>query len=240
MQPLFDITKLNDYARTDKLPFECEYCSQTFYMEAKWIRLRLLKHQETRFCSTKCMGLSQITSINVNCVQCGITFIKQLHQFKLSKSGNSFCSHSCAATYNNTHKTTGTRRSKLEQWLEEKISISYPSLHVKYNQKETINSELDIYIPSLNLAFELNGIFHYEPIYGQDKLASIQNNDSRKFQACLEKNIELVIIDTSSLKRFKSSNAEKFWEIIQNIINIKLGTDGGTQTHMYSINLSSG
>jgi len=72
------------------------------------------------------------------------------------------------------------------------------------------------------LAFELNGIFHYEPIYGQNKLNQIQNNDNRKFQACLENNIELCIIDTSSQTYFKPKTAQKFLDIITNLINNKI------------------
>ena len=82
-----------------------------------------------------------------------------------SKSGHLFCNHSCAATYNITHKTVGTRRSKLEVWLESQLRELYPNLTLLPNDKTAINSELDFYFPELKLAFELNGIFHYEPIY---------------------------------------------------------------------------
>ena len=95
-----------------------------------------------------------------------------------------------------------------------------------FNKKDAINSELDIFIPSFNIAFELNGIFHYEPIFGYKKFQQIQNNDNRKFQACLEKNIELVIIDSSQLKYFKPKNAMKYLDIITNIINKKISTTG--------------
>ena len=132
-----------------------------------------------------------------------------------------FCSQSCAASYNNTHKTTGTRVSKLEIYLQKNLSRIY-KFEFKFNSKEEINSELDIYIPSLKLAFELNGIFHYEPIFGQEKLAQIQNNDERKFQACLENNIELCTIDASSLKYFKEQKAKKYLDIIINIINSQI------------------
>ena len=138
------------------------------------------------------------------------------------KTKNMFCSKSCAATYNNTHKTHGNRKSKLEYYLEEKLPALYPALEFHFNRKDAINSELDIYIPSLKLAFELNGIYHYEPIHGADKLTKIQNNDHRKFQACLERNIELCIIDSSKLCYFKESNAKPYLEIVQKILDQKI------------------
>jgi len=160
-------------------------------------------------------------NVEVFCAECNKKFHKKLNQ--INKTNNNFCSQSCAAIYNNAHKKHGTRRSKLEKYLEEELTKLYPNLEIHFNRKDAINSELDIYIPSLSLAFELNGIFHYEPIYGQDKLASIQNNDNRKFQACLENNIELCIIDTSSQKRFTEKSSNKFLSIITNVIKQKQG-----------------
>ena len=84
-----------------------------------------------------------------------------------------------------------------------------------------MNSELDIYIPSLKLAFELNGIFHYEPIYGEDKLNKVKNNDGRKYQACFENKIELCIIDVSGSKNFKPERDKKYLDIIISIIELK-------------------
>ena len=100
----------------------------------------------------------------------------------------------------------------------------YPSIHIDFNQKKAINSELDIYIPSLNIAFELNGIFHYEPIYGTNKLRQIQENDISKSKACHEAKIDLCIIDTSTQKYFKESTSQKYLDIINNIIKERLLT----------------
>jgi hypothetical protein len=201
---------------------ECPRCHNSFTRMKNIIQSKLGPHnnEKTIYCSYNCAMLAQITKQKVNCLQCKVVFEKLLNQIK--KSPNHFCSKSCAAKYNNTHKIKGNRRSKLEIWLENQLTILFPQLKIVYNQKEIINAELDIYIPSLALAFELNGIFHYEPIYGQDKLASIKTNDDRRFQACLEKKIELVIIDTSGQKYFKEKTSQKYLDIIKQIIDTKL------------------
>ncbi len=107
-------------------------------------------------------------------------------------------------------------------WIENKLKDKYPNLGILFNKREEINSELDIYIPSFRLAFELNGPFHYEAIFGKERLYSIQNNDERKFQACLEKGIELCIVDTSKQRYFKEKTSQEFLDIITKIINSKL------------------
>ena len=216
------INYINSFSPGSSITLECPQCNSLFIRTKNVIQSKLGPHNngQTIYCSRKCFESKLITKEKVNCLQCNVQFEKLLNQIK--KFPNHFCSRSCAATYNNTHKTTGNRRSKLEIWLEEELTKTYKELEISFNKKDAINSELDIYIPALNLAFELNGIFHYEAIYGDDKLASIQNNDNRKFQACLEKQIELVIIDTSRQAYFKKYSSQKYLEIIKNIINNKL------------------
>lgn len=158
------------------------------------------------------------TSVTVPCGHCNTPVTRHGSQHRQSKSGHLFCNHHCAALYANSHKTVGTRRSKMEVWLETQLRALYPNLTLLPNDKTAINSELDFYFPDLKLAFELNGIFHYEPIYGPEKLASIQNNDHRKFAACAEAGISLCILDTSKMKYFKEKWAETFLTIIRNIV----------------------
>jgi hypothetical protein len=222
MKLLITKKELDNKKSRDLIPLECCECKKTHYRTKNTI-LRVLngnlKHtNKASFCSRKCHQKSKDVSLVVVCKQCSKNIIKNPSDIK---SKNSFCSNSCAATYNNMYKTHGNRRSKFELWLEQELSKSYPNLEFHFNRKDSINSELDIYIPSLKLAFELNGIFHYEPIFGKTKLESIQNNDARKFQACLERDIELCIIDVSKIKYFKRTNAEEFFMIIKNIIEKK-------------------
>lgn len=212
-----------------KIKVNCTYCKKVF--EKPLNKYNYLKKKGHRiFCSRTCLSLSQRTGIIVNCDYCGLEFIKNPGNMK--RSPLNFCTRSCSATFNNIHKTTGSRRSKLEFWLENKLTILYPELNILYCDKTTIGSELDIYIPSLKLAFELNGIYHYEPIHGQNKLNQIQSNDHRKFQACIEKNIELVLIDSSSLKYFKEQNCLKYLTIVQDILTIKLSRGKGSNPRL--------
>ena len=202
----------------NKIELKCIVCNTIFYKTPQRAN-EAKKFNWAITCSKVCLLAHKTTAITVSCNNCKKNFIKQL--CNIAKTKNNFCTKSCAATYNNTHKTKGYRRSKLEFYLEEQLKILYPNLEIKFNDKTTINSELDIYIPSLNLAFELNGIFHYEPIYGLEKLSQIQNNDNRKFQACLEKNISLCIIDTSKFGYFKKEKAREFLSIVINVISTK-------------------
>jgi len=150
---------------------------------------------------------------NIVCLSCNKTFIA------LKSDKQKFCNQSCSTTYQNSHKKYGIKRSKLEIYLEEQLTSLYPNLEVHYNRKDTINSELDIYIPSLNLAFELNGIFHYEPIFGVDKHLKTQNNDQLKFKKCIDNKINLCVIDTSKQKHFNIKSSKQYLDIVLNIIN---------------------
>lgn len=197
----------------------CDNCGRSFSKETRAYN-QSEKHGYNHYCSNKCSFTNRNYKQKVTCKQCGINFLKRLYEIK--KYPNHFCSRSCAVTYNNTHKKYGIKISKLELWLAKELPKFYPSLEFHFTRKDAINSELDIYIPSLKLAFELNGIFHYEPIYGKDKLAQIINNDQRKFQACIENDIELCIIDVSRLSHFKEEKANKYLDIIRNIINSKV------------------
>ena len=217
MKPLYTEEDYNKCDSDGMLPLLCYQCNNKFYMRKRYISQKKTRKQG-KYCNHICSGLATRKRIDVNCKQCNNNFDIHNAVYQKSKNKHFFCCKSCAAKYNNTHKTTGYRRSKLEIWLETQLKSLYPDLLILFNDKTTINSELDIYIPSLKLAFELNGIFHYEPIFGDKKLKQTQNNDNRKFQACLEQQIELCIIDVSQLKYFKPDKSQKYLNIITNII----------------------
>ena len=233
---MYTETELRNAKSRDLLPLQCKQCGETFHLSRLRIK-QALNPNRTRgradFCSLSCAQTNKGPPITVRCSNCGKRFKKKPCNAKTTRH---FCNRSCAARYNNTHKYKGTRVSKLELWLQDKLRTLYPELEFSFNQKDVINSELDIYIPSLRLAFELNGIFHYEPIYGPEKLASIQNNDQRKFQACIEHSIELCLIDVSKVVHFKENKAREFLKIIQSILDPRAGSgDRIRQVHVGNV-----
>ena len=226
MQPVYSAEEFEKARSRQLLPLRCATCNRIFRMTKANIQGALWTsrngHCKGDFCSHKCRAKSQQKQFKVSCHQCGKPF--QRTRSLCERSRNQFCSHACATRWNNTHKTKGTRVSKLERWLAQELPRLYPNLDFHFNRTDAINGELDIFIPSLKLAFELNGIFHYEPIYGPDKLASIKSNDERKFQACVERNIELCILDVSSMNRFTPLGGRKFLKIILSVIAARQAT----------------
>lgn len=219
--------ELNLLKYNTEIELQCEFCENRFFKKVVEIKKDINRGRSTKYyCTRTCFCNARKISHKVYyCRQCKKPFQRALDK----RCKQHFCSSSCSAIYNNTHKTKGYRRSKLEVWLEAELIRLYPNLEFHFNRKDTINSELDIYIPSLKLAFELNGIFHYEPIYGKEKLDQIKNNDTRKFQACLEHGVELCIINTSQFKTFKPKASQKYLDIISCIIDNKtLVAEGGS------------
>jgi hypothetical protein len=214
---LFTEEELKNAKSQDLLPCKCNFCGKTFYRYKRDILTNIKLKRKHIFCSHKCSS-SNITTYFLKCEQCGKEIIRTESWSKKSK--HHFCSHSCAVKYQNTNKTTGFRRSKLEIYLENRLTELYPNLEIIYNDRNTLGNglEIDIYIPSLKLAFELNGPFHYIPAFGQEKLDNIKNNDSLKLQKCQELDINVCVIDVSKEKGFTEKRGNKYLNIIKQFL----------------------
>ena len=225
MKTSYTLEQILQAKTRDLIPVYCDQCN-TLIMRKKHLVFKSFRNIETQliekqqFCSQSCFGLLKSKAQIVFCKQCGRQRKKTLAEIK--KHPNHFCSHRCNALYYNKHKTKGFVRSKLELWLEKELPKLYPAQTILFNDRKTIGIELDIFFPVLKIAFELNGIFHYEPIFGLEKLDKTQVNDKRKIIYCYEKGIELCVIDTTSMTYFKLEKAQKFLKIITDIISQKL------------------
>ena len=218
-----NISNLKNY---DFIKCSCKNCNTFFYRKVRDIKSTLRRTGElslNSFCSKQCSGKSRNKKITGKCTYCDKEILKSRDQVysRYKKTNNIFCNSSCAATYNNQHKTYGIRVSKIEKWLQEQLLTIYPDIQFLFNDRITIKSELDIYIPEKQIAFEINGIFHYKPIYGNFLLERTQQNDLRKQTRCKEKGIKLIVIDISKDKKFTENESKKHLTKIIKEINAR-------------------
>lgn len=169
--------------------------------------------------------ISNRKSFVVNCANCNVAFNPWKTQ--PPKHGNWFCNKSCRMTYFNIHhhinKDCNRNFSFPENYLIDLIQLNFPDLDIVQSDRLTLKSglELDIHIPSIKLAIEINGPVHYMPIYGSEKLALTQLKDNMKFTEAHLLGISLLVIDVSFLNGRKKQiqfMEEQFESVIQPLI----------------------
>ena len=177
-----------------------------------------IKGKKNHFCSKSCFHNFNTLSQFVACCVCLKNFKKKRCDIK--RFPRHCCSRECRAILNRELKDWSTSRSKLEILIEKVLSREFASLNILYN-KTRVGYELDIHIPCLNLAIELNGPHHYFPIYGEEKLRRVQETDRNKVIECEKRNIDLVVINVSKDGRSKKILDERVSQVI-NLIHEKL------------------
>ena len=191
----------------DRVNLTCDGCSVEF------TRITSSCHQgKLNYCSAKCRP--RVSGLQTQlCLTCN-SEVKRYASL-MPKNGNVFCNNSCAAIWKNKNRDpTITTRSKLEKWLEEQLKNMFTDLNILYNRTSEIGMELDIHVPSLNLAFEINGVFHYEDVFKNGLLVRRLELDAKKRQLCLDNNILLIEIDTREQKYFTENSSQKYLDII--------------------------
>ena len=99
------------------------------------------------------------------------------------------------------------------------IRSTFPLLEMVCNDVSILDGlEMDFYFPKIKLAIELNGITHYEPIYGSDRLSRSKDSDKRKMISCYEKGIELAVIDVSGAKYLTSKWKAIYWNEVHSLL----------------------
>ena len=191
-----------------KIQLICERCGSVFLRAEKQVKNNLSRGRQN-YCSLSCNSKKYpIRALCMQCEFCNIFFTKESSQ--VNKTSNHFCSRSCAAKWKNMHKKVGFRRSKLESYLVSKFEKEHPYIRICPNERTLIGLELDLFLPDYNIAFEINGICHYKPIYGDYKFKKTLQNDTEKQQKCKEAGIKLIII-SNLWRKFTADVGDDCW-----------------------------
>lgn len=109
-----------------------------------------------------------------------------------------------------TTMTKGEERV-LKYLLENGYDTKFQKTYEDCKRKEYL--PFDFYIEKLNLLIEYDGIFHYEPIYGEDVLKRQQENDEIKNQYAKNNNINLLRIpywDFENIEKILEEELNKY------------------------------
>jgi very-short-patch-repair endonuclease len=113
--------------------------------------------------------------------------------------------------------------SKLEKFLLNKLLED--GYHVEFHKEQTLLNtklQIDLFLPKLNIAIEVDGPSHFEPVWGEQSLSRNKNYDNKKTGIILGKG--WVLIRIKQVKDFSKSRAivmyDKLKESIQDISKV--------------------
>lgn len=107
--------------------------------------------------------------------------------------------------------------SKLEKYLlSALINNGY---RVDFHKEQILSNtklQIDIFIPSLNLAIEVDGPSHFEPVWGEDALNKNIKYDNKKTGLLLGKGA--VLIRIKQIRDYSPTRAKIIWDNLKNVI----------------------
>lgn len=193
---------------------------------------------EKYVCEEKMLGSR---GIRKNCVFCGKEFTMGNAQFKFRRK---YCSAICikkkwdkdnkiekyrkAEIWRRNKGMLPSGKSSAEEQVLKKIKEKFGDIDITVRDRSVlVNSltgrplELDIFISSLKIAFEIDGPIHRISCYGKDRLKQQILRDKQKDILCKEKGITLIRIpfgkDINIFGEFAVINKDYFDNIIKDV-----------------------
>lgn len=121
-------------------------------------------------------------------------------------------------------RLTSKNGSKLEKYILNDLLAA--GFRVEFHKEQTLSNtklQLDLFLPEIGLAIEVDGPSHFEPVWGKDSLEKNKKYDNKKNGLIIGKGLFLVRVKQT--KDFSPSRAKiicnKIKEVINNISDIK-------------------
>lgn len=119
---------------------------------------------------------------------------------------------------NNAVRKASRYGSKLEKFLLEfLIKDGYKTQFHKEQSLSNTKLQIDLFLPELNIAIEVDGPSHHEPVWGEDSLNRIIKYDQKKTGLILGKG--LVLIRIKQTKDFAPARARVIYLELKSIID---------------------
>lgn len=112
---------------------------------------------------------------------------------------------------NSAVREASKKGSKLERFFLQKLLAD--NYKVDFHKEQTlVNTKLqiDLFLPTMNIAIEIDGPSHFDPIWGQDALSKNKKYDSKKTGLILGKGWSLIRVKQT--KDFSPTYAQKLYE----------------------------
>lgn len=122
---------------------------------------------------------------------------------------------------NNAVRESSKKGSKLEKYLfKELLTNGYKVDFHKEQMLLNTKLQIDLFLPDLNVAIEVDGPSHFLPVWGEDALQRNIKYDNKKSGLILGKG--LVLIRIKQLNDFSPTRAKLLYEeLVANLLNIK-------------------
>lgn len=119
---------------------------------------------------------------------------------------------------NSAVREAGKTGSKLEKFLLKKLLSEGYSVEF-HKEQSILNTKLqiDLFLPTLNVAIEVDGPSHFEPVWGDDTLTRNKKYDDKKTGLIIGKGLFLVRIKQS--KDFSSSRGLIIFNQLVDVLN---------------------
>jgi very-short-patch-repair endonuclease len=108
--------------------------------------------------------------------------------------------------------------SKLELYLLDRLLAD--GFKVDFHKEQmllTTKLQIDLFLPTMNIAIEIDGPSHFLPVWGDDTLKRNQKYDNKKSGLILGKGLKLIRI--KQLKDFSKSRADKLYDLLISVLN---------------------